>query len=589
VVLTGEHFAEGVKVLFGDAAVAVTRDGATTLHVTTPARAEKGSVDVRVENPDGQAAVLPLAFRYDPPPFISGVEPRVASVKGGAVLTILGADFAEGTTVLIDGQPVPSAFAHAGRLEAVVQAHAAGEVDVVVKGPDGQRATASPGLRFADPPAIEGLTPARDITVGGIEVRIRGRAFEPGCAVLFADVPLAQVGFVSDTELRVVTPGHDAVETVAVAVVNPTGLSHRVRDAFRYDKAPPRVFSVEPAYGPNVGGTRLSIRGRDFDESCAVFVCGLHAPVTWIHVGEIVAVTPAVARDGLVDVRVVNTDDQAATVPDAFRYDAPLPPPSLDKVSPATGLTTGGLKVAVLGDDFADGVRVRFGGVEAEVRFLTRRELEAVTPAYAVAGEVTVEVVNPDGVVATLEKAFAYEARPAPVITGVTPPSGPTTGGTRVVIEGANFNKECLVYVGREYPKDLVVKSATEIQIVTAPRKAAGVVDVEVAAPGLPKAVQKNGFRYDAQPAPVITSVSPNAGRVDGGTEMTVAGKNFLKDTVVLVDGKPVRTVKLINATTLEFKTPPGEGGRMVDVAVRNPDGKDAVQKRAFLYDPRYR
>jgi archaellum component FlaG (FlaF/FlaG flagellin family) len=70
---------------------------------------------------------------------------------------------------------------------------------------------------------------------------------------------------------------------------------------------------------------------------------------------------------------------------------------------------------------------------------------------------------------------------------------------------------------------------------------------------------------------------------------MTVAGKNFRKDTIVLVDGKPPKVVKFIDAATLELKTPPGDAGKMVDVAVRNPDGKEAVQKRAFLYDPRYR
>ena len=47
--------------------------------------------------------------------------------------------------------------------------------------------------------------------------------------------------------------------------------------------------------------------------------------------------------------------------------------------------------------------------------------------------------------------------------------------------------------------------------------------------------------------------------------------------------------MKVIDASTIELKTPPGEAGKMVDVVVRNPDGKEAVQKRAFLYDPRYR
>ena len=46
--------------------------------------------------------------------------------------------------------------------------------------------------------------------------------------------------------------------------------------------------------------------------------------------------------------------------------------------------------------------------------------------------------------------------------------------------------------------------------------------------------------------------------------------------------------MKLVDKTTLEGKTPPGEANKMVDVVVRNPDGKEAVQKRAYLYDPRY-
>jgi hypothetical protein len=188
-----------------------------------------------------------------------------------------------------------------------------------------------------------------------------------------------------------------------------------------------------------------------------------------------------------------------------------------------------------------------------------------------------------------VHEAFTYEAKPSPEIAGITPTFGPTTGGTKVVIEGKNFTRDAVVYVGREHPKDQVVKSATEIHIVTASRKQSGVVDVEVSIPGAPKGVMKNGFRYDAVPAPTISSVSPNAGTPGGGTEMTISGKNFLKDSTVLVDGKPAKTVKLIDAGTLELKTPPGDAGKLADVVVKNPDGKEAVQKRAFLYDPRYR
>ncbi|MFT3772486.1 MAG: IPT/TIG domain-containing protein [Minicystis sp.] len=551
-----------------------------------PSAGEAKAADAGNEPP--AEAPAPEPEPRAPPPIISGLEPAAVGVKGGTVLTILGGDFAEGCSVLIDGTPVPGGRVHTGRMEAIVSKHEPGMVDVTVKNPDGQTATLAAALRYAEPPVVGAVSPAVGLTTGGYEVVISGRYFEAGCAVLFAGEPLGEVRFVNEGEVRVRAPAHHA-EAVDVALVNPNGLAHRAPLAFAYETAPPRITSVIPDFGPNAGGTRVAVRGTDFDEKCQVYVCGIPATVSWKSREELWVVTPPVSRDGLVDVRVVNVDDQASTLDKAFRYDAPLPPPALTTVSPRSGSQVGGTKVSIIGEDFAEGVVVRFAGTAAEVKFLTRKELAAVTPAYAGAGDVDVEVVNPDGAAATLEKAFTYEARPAPSITSVSPPSGPSTGGTKLVIEGANFTKDAQVYVDREYPKDIQIKSATEIHIITAPRKTPGVVDVEVTAPGLPKAVAKNAFRYDAVPAPIITSVSPNAGAVAGGTEMTISGKNFRKDTAVLIDGKPPKAVKFIDAQTLEFKTPPGDAGKMVDVAVKNPDGKEAVQKRAFLYDPRYR
>lgn len=587
--IRGEHFADDVRALIGGIPAETHRESEDCLRVVTPPRAERGTVEVCVINPDEQSDAIPAAFRYERPPVLTGLEPRHVSTKGGSVVTLLGADFAKGAAVHIDGRPVPAARPNEGRLEVVVSPHDAGEVSVVVKNPDGQTATLPSPLCFSEPPRLDALTPERDVTAGGAEVVLRGEHFEAGCAVLFAGAPLDEVVFVSPTELRVKAPAHGTVEAVDVAVVNPTGLMHRVAPAFAYTKAPPQIASIAPDRGPSAGGTRLILRGRNLDERCGVFLCGIAAQVVWKGREEVEAVTPAVARDGLVDVRVVNVDDQACTREKAFRYEAALPPPLLAKVSPNRGSQAGGAKVAVLGEDFAEGVKVLFGGVDAAVKFLTHKELSVVVPVSNVAGEVAVEVVNPDGASSALDAAFTYEARPAPVIASVAPLFGPTTGGTRVVIEGKSFSKDCLVYIGREYPKDLAIKSATEIHIVTAPRKTPGVVDVEVAAPGASRAVMKSAFRYDAMPAPTISSVAPNVGGVGGGTEMTITGKNFIKETAVLVGGKAPRTVKLVDATTLELKTPPGEAGKMVDVVVRNPDGKEASQKRAFLYDPRYR
>jgi hypothetical protein len=588
--IVGSAFEEGCRVLIDGAEVPSTRDDDTSLRFATPARDHAGYVDVRVTGPDGRSEVRVHGFRYNAAPVLTSVSPACVAIVGGAALVILGADMAEGCSVLAGETPLEATRIDATRIEAIAPAHPVDEVSIAVVNPDGQRAVLKRALRFDEPPEIVEIAPRFGSIDGGTEATLLGRNLEEGCAVLVAGAPAASVVRETPTRLRFVTPRSAAAGPADVSVVNPTGIDRVLVGGFDYTAHPPRIEAVAPDAGPSAGGTRLTVRGADFAEGCAVFVCGIEVRAAWKDGGELEVVTPAVSRDGPADVKVQNADGQSSTAAGVFRYAAPLPPPVLRAVSPAKGSQLGGLKVAVLGDDFAEGVTVRFGGTVAAVKFLTRKELEAVTPARAVAGEVSVEVQNPDGTAALLDAAFVYEARPAPAIASVHPPNGPTIGGTKIVIEGSNFDPSCFVYIGRELPKDVVIKSSTEIHVVTGARKTAGVVDVEVGGPDLPKAALKNGFRYDAVPAPTITSVSPNRVGTGGGAVITIEGQNFLKETIVLFDGKPAppRTVKLVDKSTIEVKAPSGDGGKMADVAVRNPDGKEAVSKRAFVFDPRY-
>jgi hypothetical protein len=586
ITVTGEAFAEGCLVRVGDEDLHPAHLTPTSFQIELPRRETGGYVDIRVVNPDQQNEVRVNGYHYDPPPRVDRIDPDFCSPSGGASITVLGADFVEGCTVSLGEVELPVFPKGASKLEVVVPPRASGQFDIVVKNPDGQTGTLEKALCFADPPVLTGIEPAEGPIGGGTEVTVHGRNFMPGAGIEVAFTPVTELSYESQTRLRFTTPPHELVEAVDVAIVNPTGLRHRLPLGFSYRLPAPTLASVSPPFGPNAGGTLLTIRGSGFQEGCLVLVCGIQVKPVELGAEEILVKSPEVSRSGLCAIKIINPDDQAVTLEKAYRYDAPLEPPTLTTVSPNRGSAAGGLTVALIGENFTEQTVVRFGGNEAPVKFLTHKELSVTSPPGA--GLVPVEVVNPDGATAALYEAFTYEALPAPTISGITPVNGPSIGGTRVVIEGTNFNASCTVYVGREYPRDMIYKSPTEIHIVTAPRKAAGVVDVEVAGPGVPKAVMKNGFRYDAVPAPTISSVSPNRGGTSGGTELSIAGQNFLKETVVLVDGKPVAKVKFIDKGNLELKMPGGVDGKMVDVTVRNPDGKEAVQKRAFLYDARY-
>src|SRR6478735_5273344 len=111
--------------------------------------------------------------------------------------------------------------------------------------------------------------------------------------------------------------------------------------------------------------------------------------------------------------------------------------PSITSVTPSSGPTTGGTTITINGTDFRDGATVLVGGAAASVMASTDTWAMFLAPAHG-AGSVDVTVTNPDGGTYTLASAFTYVTPTAPVsdpiITSVTPASGPTTGGSAITI-----------------------------------------------------------------------------------------------------------------------------------------------------------
>jgi len=85
------------------------------------------------------------------------------------------------------------------------------------------------------------------------------------------------------------------------------------------------------------------------------------------------------------------------------------------------------------------------------------------------------------------------------------------------------------------------------------------------------------------QPAPTISSVTPNFGPAAGGTVMTITGNYFQSGATVTVGGIPAGAVTFVNATTLTATAPAGSG--TVAVAVTNPDTLSASLPSAFTYN----
>ncbi|MBI4553395.1 MAG: fibronectin type III domain-containing protein [Candidatus Latescibacteria bacterium] len=191
---------------------------------------------------------------------------------------------------------------------------------------------------------------------------------------------------------------------------------------------------------------------------------------------------------------VTNAQAQRVATPTA----PPPPKPRITAISPDSGPTTGGTPVTITGQNFQDGATVKIGGVSADsVKFISADSIKAITPP-GTAGKEAVKVTNPDGQFDTLNNGFTYVAPPpppAPLITAIIPNSGPTTGGTPVMITGQNFKAGATVTIGGAAATTVTVVSADTITALTPPGTA-GERDVVVTNPDSQSAQLKKGFTY---------------------------------------------------------------------------------------------
>jgi hypothetical protein len=152
-----------------------------------------------------------------------------------------------------------------------------------------------------------------------------------------------------------------------------------------------------------------------------------------------------------------------------------------------------------------------------------------------------------------------------------------------------NLFRETIVRFAGVIAQTVGASEPRELRVLSPPLDKAGAVDITLENPREPMAVLAAAFRYVSLPAPKILSVAPNRVATKGGAELTIMGEAFVRGAVVLFDGKPAAAVSFVGPTTLDVKAPPGADGKLVDVTVKNPDGRTAVMQRAFMYDGRLR
>jgi phosphatidylserine/phosphatidylglycerophosphate/cardiolipin synthase-like enzyme len=382
------------------------------------------------------------------------------------------------------------------------------------------------------------------------------------------------------------------------------------------------VTSLSPATGSYTGGTTAQIYGTNFESGATVnFGLAAASKVVFVSPTQLTVTTPpgpqVTAPSGApVSVTVTNPDHTSGSLASGFVYAAtPVPPLRLNVVVPNTGSAQGGTLMTISGSNFASGMTVTVGGSPATVTSTGSNSIQATAPAGNPGTPADIVVTNPkNGQSATLKAAFSYTSSSAPVtLSAISPTSGSSNGGNRVVISGSGLQYGAVVSFGGPpplYPLNgsgtlattMAVSYSSDPQVcgtaaslpcmiantpafpsaatasvttdvwVTNMNPATGLIDSGSASAKLTAA-------YTFVPAPLISVVSPSSGSVSGGSQITITGKYFQSGATVLVCKQqptpPVCTqaavVNPISSTSITAVVPANAAGTAA-VSVVNPN-----------------
>ena len=157
-----------------------------------------------------------------------------------------------------------------------------------------------------------------------------------------------------------------------------------------------------------------------------------------------------------------------------------------------------------------------------------------------------------------------------PTVSGVSPSTGPITGGTSVVITGTNFNSSAQVSFGGVPSTNYSVSSSTSMTATVPAGLNVGPVSVVVTTSAGSNA---NNTLFTYVSTPTFISITPASGPIAGGTKVTISGTGFTGATGVSFAGTAAQSFTVVNDTTITAVSPVAFEAGLAQVDVTTPGG----------------
>ncbi len=516
--------------------------------------------------PNGQDATLNLPFIFFNSIIISSVFPCAAPLVGGSVISIFGTNIVDtsphGICYFADvGFRSLSISPGVARCSAPPQTQP-GTVSLSISLDNGFSRSSTVSFAFFLMPTLTDISPgvgskfaSTPLTVFGQNIKDFGATprcqfgTDPptnGVIQVFGNVPVIRCP---------AAPPQKALVSYVTVEVSLDGQVFTQDRSIRFLYVNSfQVNAIIPSSGSVTGGTRITVSGTKFLSS-TLTTChwGTYTSgAEYVSETAFFCISPPVASASIVTVRISLNGIASQACPSSntllqcpnlgqsqFRY---YVDPTLIRIEPSFGRVTGGTAVQIFGSGFVSELLsttvVIFDGSLKPATDVASTIMFATTPASTIqlTRIVTVSISLNSGLSTSLTTVqFVYYV--IPVLNGLEPIIGSPVGGTVLTVRGAVFintgNLRCQFSKKDALPDDLPLLGSSvtflsplEISCVS-PVAAMGDYLVRIGLSQEDQDLSVSFMAYSYLLAPVLVSVFPSAGPIDGGARITVYGGIF--------------------------------------------------------------
>jgi hypothetical protein len=513
-----------------------------------------------VVSADGGVDFRAGGYTYVAAPAITSVAPLTGPIAGGTTVTITGTDLGNASDVTVGsgscaiGDPTTNT---ATKIVCVTSAGSTGPATISVTTPGGDDTDTNGLFSYVNPPTITELADANGVVIGGPQVGgtpliINGTDLEGVTAITVGGDPCTGITANTGTSVTCTLPaGTPGDQTISLT--NPGGTN----TSFTYKYiATPTITSISPTEGPLNDGDPITITGTNLDGITSLKVDGLDCES--ISGNSSTEVTCAVP-DGSAGAKTIALTNPGGTATKSSAYTY-VEAPQISSVSPDSGPTQGLNVITINGTHLADATSVFVDGVPCTVdpatNTSTKIQCEAGIGSANGPADVIVTTIGGED---TESLAYAYVN--VPNVTGLANADGPVTGGpqvggTTLIISGTDLDDVSAITVGANPCTGITGNTAIEVSC-TLPAGTPGDQTVSVTTPG----GTNTSYTYTYFATPTITSVSPDAGPLAGGTPVTITGTYLDNTASIKIGGSDCTGVSGNSSTEVTCTLPTGSAG----------------------------